>query len=101
MAEEEKVTTDKPKHPGRQEWGRKLGKMQRELKLKKQINEVVIEKPVINKYIYSVKWEYALGIGALVVGAVALYYQKKSYENQVITQPVVITEKRNTQFSDF
>jgi len=36
MSEEvEKVTTDKPKSAGRQEWGRKLGKMQKELKAKK------------------------------------------------------------------
>jgi len=33
--EESKVTTQKIKNPGRQEWGRKLGKMSKELKLKK------------------------------------------------------------------
>ena len=31
----EKVTTDKPKNPGRQAWGRQLGKMQKERKAKK------------------------------------------------------------------
>jgi hypothetical protein len=31
----EKVTIDRPKNSGRQEWGRKLGKMQKELKAKK------------------------------------------------------------------
>ena len=31
-----KITADKPKHPGRQEWGRKLGKMMKERKLKNQ-----------------------------------------------------------------
>ena len=35
--EESKVTTEKIKNPGRQEWGRKLGKMSKELKLKKQL----------------------------------------------------------------
>jgi len=31
----ERVTSDKPKNPGRQEWGKKLGKMQAEIKAKK------------------------------------------------------------------
>ena len=29
-----KITADKPKNPGRQEWGRKLGKTMKERKLK-------------------------------------------------------------------
>ena len=39
MSEEEeikKVTTEKAKNPGRQEWGRILGKMTKERKLKQQ-----------------------------------------------------------------
>ena len=31
-----KITADKPKNPGRQKWGRKLGKMMKERKLKNQ-----------------------------------------------------------------
>ena len=31
-----KITADKPKYPGRQEWGTKLGKMMKERKLKYQ-----------------------------------------------------------------
>ena len=27
-----KITSDKPKNPGRQEWGRKLGKMMKKIK---------------------------------------------------------------------
>ena len=53
MTEEvEKVTTEKQKNPGRQEWGRKLGKMQKELKLKKEneeIKESKLETGAVNK----------------------------------------------------
>jgi len=68
----------KTKNPGRQEWGRKLGKMSKELKLKKQLLESAsspVEQPS------SFKVEYLLGAAAVVVGLVALYYQKKSYES--------------------
>jgi hypothetical protein len=93
----EQVTTEKPKNPGRQAWGRKVGKMP---KLKKQTSDQSpVEEPVINTTRNSVKWEYALGLAAVVVGAAALYYQKKSYENH---QPMVITtENKNVKFSDF
>ena len=39
----EPVTSEKIKNPGRQEWGRKLGKMSKELKLKKQLIEATSE----------------------------------------------------------
>lgn len=50
MTEEaDKVTTEKPKNPGRQEWGRKLGKMQKELKLKKQEKDEKVENPQVSR----------------------------------------------------
>ena len=85
----EKVTTEKPKNPGRQEWGRKLGKMQ---KVKKP-NEEVPESS-------SFKWEYMVAGVTVLLGIGALYYQKKSYECQLELQKPVI-EKKETRFSDF
>jgi hypothetical protein len=100
---EETVTTDKPKNPGRQEWGRKLGKMSKELKLKKQVTDM-------GKSIESTReeplkpWfriEYALGIAGVIIGLNALYYQKKSYESVVVEQPSAAKPKREVKFSDF
>jgi LPXTG-motif cell wall-anchored protein len=96
MTEEvEKVTTEKPKNPGRQEWGRKLGKMQ---KLKKQ-NEEVSE----NKSNSFFNWGYTLAGVTVLVGLAALYYKKKSYECQLELQPQQkpMTEKKEARFSDF
>jgi cell division protein FtsL len=92
MTEEvHKVTTEKQKNPGRQEWGRKLGKMQ---KLKTQPEEVPENKT---------SWEYVLACVAVVVGIGALYYQKKSYECQLELQKQKkpVTEKKEARFSDF
>jgi len=89
--EESKVTTDKIKNPGRQEWGRKLGKMSKELKLKKQLQENTnIEQPP-SKHGYSIRIEYCLALATLLIGLGALYYQKKSFEKQQteIKQPEV------------
>ncbi len=73
-----KVTTEKLKNPGRQEWGRKLGKMQRELKLKK-MQESSTELPTqeMAKKRHFLKWEYLLTAVGISVGLGALYYQKK------------------------
>ena len=91
---EETVTTDKLKNPGRQEWGRKLGKMSKELKLKKQ----VMEEPVKSGF----HIEYILGIAGVLIGLAALYYQKKSYESVVVVeQQNVESPKREIQLSDF
>jgi len=94
MTEEvHKVTTEKQKNPGRQEWGRKLGKMQ---KLKTQTEEVHENKT-------SFKWDYVLTFVTVVVGVGALYYQKKSYECQLELhkQKKPVTEKKEARFSDF
>lgn len=92
----DKVTTEKPKNPGRQEWGRKLGKMQKELKQKKHVEEE-------HKSSSYLKWEYVVAGVTILVGIGALYYQKKSYEGQLKTQQkkVPVVEKKEMQFSDF
>ena len=83
----ESVTSEKIKNPGRQEWGRKLGKMSKELKLKKQQLEANSEAATTATTTISVeqrfKVEYLLGAAALGVALVALYYQKKSYESAI------------------
>jgi len=96
----DKVTTDRAKNPGRQEWGRKLGKMQKELKLKK-LQESTSE-PTSERTHY-LKWEYILTAVGISIGLGALYYQKKSYEAQV-SRPTKITpviDKTQSTFSDF
>ena len=103
MTEEvEKVTTDKLKNPGRQEWGRKLGKMQKEMKLKKLEKIDKEEKPQIRQTSFF-KWEYALTGVTILIGIGALYYQKKSYECQLQLQKrqKPETEKKEPRFSDF
>ena len=46
--EESKVTTEKIKNPGRQEWGRKLGKMSKELKLKNSCKKLCMNSRRVN-----------------------------------------------------
>jgi hypothetical protein len=97
MTEEvEKVTTEKKKNPGRQEWGRKLGKMQ---KLKKQTEEVPATKTD-----NSFRWEYLLTGVTVLLGIGALYYQKKSHEYQLQLQKEqkkLTPVKKEAQFSAF
>jgi hypothetical protein len=73
----EKVTTDRPKNSGRQEWGKKLGKMQKELKAKK-----LAEVPEQTRSF--LKWEYGIAFVSLLVGLGAFYYQKKSYDKSQV-----------------
>ena len=71
--------------------GRKLGKMSKELKLKKQLQENTnIEQPP-SKHGYSIRIEYCLALATLLIGLGALYYQKKSFEKQQteIKQPEI------------
>ena len=100
----ERVTSDKPKNPGRQEWGRKLGKMQKELKLKKQ-NEQKIDSDIKSKSF--LRWEYFVAAGGLIIGAAALYYQKKSYEiakddsSNAVESQYTTSINKQVRFSDF
>jgi hypothetical protein len=100
---EETVTTDKPKNPGRQEWGRKLGKMSKELKLKKQVTDMCksIETTREEPPKSSFHIEYVFGIAGVFIGLAALYYQKKSYESVVVEQPNAVKPKREVKLSDF
>ena len=96
----EKVTTDRMKNPGRQEWGKKLGKMQREIKLRK-LNESTLESTTEVKAQY-LKWEYLMTVLGITIGIGALYYQKKSYEAQVTSKknaPLIV--ETQSRFSDF
>ena len=104
MTEEvEKVTTEKQKNPGRQEWGRKLGKMQKQLKLKKENEEVKESKFKTDESNSFLKWEYALTGATILVGVAALYYQKKRYECQLQKQQIKQPEitKKELRFSAF
>jgi hypothetical protein len=101
----EKVTTEKIKNAGRQEWGRKLGKMQKELKLKK-LQESSLEPPseAITHKTQYLKWEYLLTAVGISIGLGALYYQKKSYDAQVgrpTTKNVPLVVETQSRFSDF
>jgi len=100
-----KVTSEKPKNPGRQEWGRKLGKMSKELKLKKQLQEkqlletTAIEPPMSRP---SIRFEYFLVAATILTGIGALYYYRK---RNFTTQQQQITESQHDikklRFSDF
>ena len=95
-----KVTTEKVKNPGRQEWGRKLGKMQREIKLRK-LNESTLESTTEVKAQY-LKWEYLMTVLGITIGIGALYYQKKSYEAQVTNKKIApLIVETQSQFFDF
>jgi len=97
----EKVTTEKIKNPGRQEWGKKLGKMQKELKLKKLQESTATAATSESKAQY-LKWEYLVTALGISIGLGALYYQKKSYEAQVTPKknaPLIV--ETQTRFSDF
>jgi len=93
-----KVTSDKPKNPGRQEWGRKLGKMSKELKLKKQqeASEQVTSSKVKLKY-------YMAAAATVLIGIAALYYRKKvlHVQRKVQKQVSESTPVSKTRFSDF
>ena len=88
MSEEEeikKVTTEKAKNPGRQEWGRILGKMTKERKLKPKEVE---KQPSLVRFGYSLA---ILPFIAVIIGAIYFYSRKKNayvqeYEKKFKTQ---------------
>ena len=92
----DRVTSDKPKNPGRQEWGKKLGKMQAELKAKKLTEEQPRNFPT---------WGVVGFVGSLGLLGL-LYYWKKSYnvqrpEIQVTNSVVESSQNKEARFSDF
>jgi hypothetical protein len=95
MTDSDKVTTDKPKNPGRQEWGKKLGKMQKEIKLKKQ-NELLEQK---SDESFTLKWGYGVAATGIIIAAAGIwYYQKKSYDRPIVVETSPIKQKA---FPDF
>ena len=64
--EEEKVTTEKPKNPGRVEWGRKLGKLAKQKKIKSQPNEST------NTVVYNDYYIYGLAIVGIIIGGIII-----------------------------
>lgn len=109
------VTAEKSKNKGRQEWGRKLGKMSKELKLKKQEakekQEVVDVTAIQEQTRGEARWKYVLGYTnayVLVCGVVvgALYYirQKQYYSGAAAAAIPIDNENVNTvktKFADF
>ena len=70
--ENDELTSPKPKNQGRVEWGKKLGKMSKERKLKKDI-EKVQEVPETKED--SSRFPYAIAVpGSILVVGVVLYF---------------------------
>jgi len=69
--EEEKVTTDKPKNPGREEWGRKLGKLAKQKKIQIQPNEST------NTVAYNNYYIYGLAIAGVIIGVGVYKFRTK------------------------
>ena len=94
-----KITADKPKNPGRQEWGRKLGKMMKERKLKNQ-QEMEKEQKVEKFSLGSlVRFDYCLAASVIIIiGAVSVYYRHKRAD---IRQPIIEVKNTKPQFSAF
>ena len=89
-----KIKANKAKNPGRQEWGRKLGKMMKERKLKNQ-QKWKWKKQTVGKFSLGslVKLDYCLAASVIIiVGAVSVYYRHKSAD---IRQPTI--EVKNTK----
>ncbi len=108
MSEEvQRVTSDKPKNPGRQEWGRKLGKMQKEIKLKKQNDGLrdsfatqELKSDIDVKSNSFLKWEYVVVLGGIAIGAAALYYRNRRYEIARDDRPSVVEVQDNCKSQD-
>ena len=91
--EEEKVTTEKPKNPGRVEWGRKLGKLAKQKKIKTE----TVNRPTVvhnNYYMYA---GVAVGIALIVIGVYKYSFNR--------TKPQATTLKlespKERTFTDF
>ena len=89
MEENDKVTTKKPKNPGRVEWGRKLGKLSKQ---RKAVNppEEIENNSKCHYYVFGI-----LTVGSII----ALYAYKKKPKTQTIEPK---TEKpSDRQFANF
>ena len=89
--ENQNVTSDKPKNPGRVEWGRKLGKMSKQKKEEKEKEKVVLvsehKSPTSDN-----KWYLIVG-SVILVGSVVFYFRTsnvtKIIQSNEIKQPTV------------
>ena len=79
--EKQKVTSEKPKNPGRVEWGRKLGKMSKQKKDEKEKEKEVIvseqKLPATDN-----KWYFIAG-SAILAGSV-IFYLRRNNEPRII-----------------
>ena len=120
--EEGTVTSQKPKNPGRVEWGRQLGKMPKERKLKKE----KLEEPKTNNVDFiasenskgfQINKQYGIGISVIILGLGGCYaykryvsysveekhnkYNSTSDERKATNTREPQTIKENDQFPDF
>lgn len=97
------VTTEKVKNVGRVEWGKKLGKIAKERKMKKEVEQPTILpklKVDSNKQIYVVGGAVAL----IILGLVVTRQYFKPQENVIIKVPSKIvpkSEDKNIKFPPF
>ena len=82
--EEQKVTTEKPKNPGRVEWGRKLGKLAKQKKIKTE----PVNRPTVVHDNY-----YTYGGVAVGIALTAICVYKYSFNR---TKPQATTFKLET-----
>ena len=66
---EEKVTTEKPKNPGRVEQGRKLGKLSKQKKLEAEKPEQIVKNYNYSELCSGKPMVYYYAYGVVIVGA--------------------------------
>ena len=92
------VTLQKIKNPGRQEWGRKLGKMSKEMKIKKQQANIQPPSEQVSAP-NAIRWKYGLGLVGILIGLHAL--NKYLYTDNAKDSKCPIKEEPRPLFSDF
>jgi hypothetical protein len=103
----ETVTSEKPKNKGRQEWGRKLGKMSKELKIKKEKESTLDITPNASETDHKTNWVnnqrfYIIG-GIVTFIGLGVVYLRKRYETpvKIVSIQNADQEKHSQKFSDF
>ena len=99
--ENDEVTSPKPKNQGRVEWGKKLGKMSKERKLKKDIEKVQEVPEAVQD---SSRFPYAIAVpGSILVVGMVLYfvYIKTSKSSKQPNFTSSREEAPKSKFSDF